>query len=261
MDASIVHGVTPATAKTIKLHDIEPNVVMFTAEQPYAEAGAFNVQNGITTFSDHSTDSDEIVMMAANASYAATLLEKGYQQDDSLVVEIGAGETSFERESIWPQLLLDQAVQASKLKNRTAEYTDADGHTQEFITENPFDTSDYIELTRYTVESRPDGVVAGYEDFLGEQLHDPEFLKSVGKYNYHNGVLTWTTASDGVQLAPLGDARIERLEAMGYVRDETISVPHSNGEQWLDNDEQPQIYDVVTGKAIGTAAEIWTRLK
>lgn len=260
MDASIVHGVKPAVPESIKLHSIEPNVVMFTAEEPYPEAGMFNAKNGIVTFSDTSGDSDEIVMMAANASYMTVLLEKGYQQDESLPVEIGAGATEFERESIWPQLLLDQAVQESTLKNRTAEYVDADDQAQEFITENPFDTGDYIELTRHTVEVRPDGIVTGYEDSLAEQMRDSEFLTSVGKYNYHNNILTWTTASGGVQLAPYSERRITRLEAMGYVRDEQITVPHANGEQWLDNDEQPQIYDIVTGEAIGTASEVWARL-
>lgn len=260
MHASHVHGPKPTVTPSIKLHDIEPNVVLFTAAEPYAEPGVFNSNYGIVTFSDRTTEGDEIIMLAANTTHVDALLDKGYRHDDSLPVEIGAGQTEHERDVIWPQLALDKVVQATSLKNREATYTDSEGVVQRFITEDPFDTGEYVELSRLTVESRPDGIVTSYEDTLSELMKDEDFLRSVGKYNDHDGVLTWTTAAGHVQIAPMSKTRVTRLEAMGYVYDATIPVPHSHGEQWLRGDDQPQIRDVVTGEYVGTAAEVWQRL-
>lgn len=261
MDTSSTPGDTPVVTAPLTLHDIEPTTVMFNAAQPYATAGVYNAKGGIVTYSDQAGDSDDVIMFAANADYIDVLEERGYSQDESLPVEIGNGEHEHERESIWPQLLLGKAVQGTNLKNREVERVNEDGTTERYITENPFDTNGYVELTSDTVESRPDGMVASYEDELSEQMENPTFLAGVGRYNHHNGVLAWTTAAGAVQIAPLSEVRIARLEAMGYELDGSVAVPHSNGEEWLTGDDQPKIRDVVTGEVIGTAADIWERLK
>jgi hypothetical protein len=203
---------------------------------------------------------DNSLLTSATKDIQARLDAEGYNRNDSMsVVGTGNDMPSVVLREDMLRLQVNRTALESGVSNRMVAF--GRNGEQEIVTSNPFDSGEYLDVSNFEEDMGLPGPPVHYPQQLLERASRPdfpEFLKSVGRFDTNNGVLTWVTSTGEQQVAPKTQEKVDRLIQLGY-RQDSIGVPLSNGVM-TEESRQKRVFSRVNGEDIGTQGEIWDTL-
>jgi hypothetical protein len=265
------HDKFPAPSQTREFEDkdklrlVPVERLWKTASFNYGENGNYtpgqkemNTNNGIVFAIDGNGSHGKVTY--SEPGVLEEMQRDGYTYNPNGAVPVGNGLAPREMEEIMPDLAINRAARQSGAQNREATYTDRNGQEHPYVTSNPFEQGDFIEINRDIAEISQDGEKIWHVDLNRDKVADPDFVANVGKWNENNGVIEVITTAGDRQITKATDERRQRLADMGYTQNPDMAVAHANGEQWNTDRNWSQVNNPETGRDMGTAIEIWDQI-